>query len=386
MLFLSINQVASYGTVKARTPGGSTARGNSMRIMLLHAPDPLVRELNRRGHDVLACDTGQRSRSKSSRVVDGQPEMNYRSIGGRRKISLASIRGIADQVRQFRPDVLHAFSPASLAWGILGTAGLRNAPVVFSFRGITRRLRRFDPSEWITYLSPRIAMHACESHAVMNAMLDSGIQRDKCRVVYNVHPDFTLMKPAEAWRSEWGIEQDAWVIGVVANVRPVKGVDLLLRAAMRMIDLPKWRLVILGNIYDEEVVRLSKQPELKGRIVLPGYIKQAPAAMTAFDVFAMPSRSEGLCRSLIEAMSLGICPVVSSAGGMKELVRHEHDGLVFPVEDVESLHAALRRLYQECDLRNRLGLSGRDRVRTICAPSVVAEKLESMYRLEPAFA
>ena len=222
-------------------------------------------------------------------------------------------------------------------------------------------------------------MHACESQAIMEAMLHSGVPRKKCRVVYNVHWDFDLGKPESEWRSEWNISEGKLVIGTVANVRPVKGIDILLKAAMRMCDLPDWRLVIIGNIDDDRVAELCKQPELSGRVILQGFCQDAPSAMQAFDLFAMPSRSEGLCRALIEAMTLGICPIVSSAGGMKELVRNEQDGIVFPVEDEESLHQALRRLYHDRRLRACFAQSAMEHVQSKCSPRVVTEKLEAMY-------
>lgn len=347
-----------------------------MKIMLLHAAAPLARELSRRGHEVLSCNTIQRP---TVSMAENDSLFRSFSIAGRRKIHLGSIRELAEQVRRFRPDVVHAFSPASLAWSIFATLGLRSGPRVFSYRGITRSLRRLDPSEWISYLSPRVAMHACESGAVMDAMVRSGVPAAKCHVVYNVHWDFELAKTPEAWRSEWGMGSNDWIIGTVANVRPVKGIDILLRALLRMTDLPGWRLVVIGNVEHDEVVRLSNLPELRERVLLRGPCDSAPSAMRAFDVFAMPSRSEGLCRALIEAMTLGICPVVSAAGGMKELVRDRQDGWVCPVEDEESLHCALRKLYQDRGLQRDFASSAKEHVQTLCSPRVVVNKLEAMY-------
>jgi glycosyltransferase involved in cell wall biosynthesis len=351
-----------------------------MKIMLLHAPEPLARELSRCGHEVLSCNTVTRGSSILQQSGNPSPPIAYAKFEGGKKISLTAIRKVSFHAQRFQPDVLHAFKPSSLAWAILATLGMRHPPKVISFRGITRSLRRFDPSEWISYLSPRVSMHACESRAVMDAMVQSGIPEEKCRVVYNTPWDFDQEKTPADWRSLWKFDHEEWVIGTVANVRRVKGIDILLRAVLRMTDLPNWRIVIMGHLHDPEVIQLMKRPELEGRLFIDGYRPDAPSAMKAFDVFVMPSRSEGLCLSLVEAMTQGVCPIVSSAGGMKELVRNEQDGLVFPIEDVEGLHSSLRSLYGNTQFRDRLGKSAKDRAQAMCTPEIVGAQLEMIYR------
>lgn len=357
----------------------SSHKVGGMRIMLVHAPSPIVRELCRRGHEVLSSNSTVRYDTHEDLPPEWAPKQRSANFGGRKKVSWEAIRSLRKLVREFRPEVLHAFTPASLAWSVLGTSGLLRRPRLLSFRGIPRLLRHSDPSDWISFLSPRVVLHACESKAVMLSMVRSGIPRHRCRVIYNVAWDFDDSKSPEDWKKEWGIPEDAIVIGSVGHIRPIKGFDVLLEAARRLVDLPQWRLVIGGDVDDPKVRSLAETEELRHRLVLPGRITNAPNAMRAFHVFVMPSRSEGLCRALIEAMSMGVCPIVSEAGGMKELVRHGRDGLVFPIDDVPTLAGHLRTVMEDGEARVAMAASAQQHVRLHCDVAIVADKLEAMY-------
>jgi glycosyltransferase involved in cell wall biosynthesis len=213
----------------------------------------------------------------------------------------------------------------------------------------------------------------------MQSMIRSGISPDRLRVTYNSAWDFEITKSAELWRNEWNVAPEEVVVGTVAHVRPIKGIDILVRAMLEMTDVPNWKLVIVGKIDDGLVTALSEFPAIQRRVLFTGHLEHAPCAMQAFDLFVMPSRSEGLCRALIEAMMQGVCPIVSSAGGMKELVRHGQDGLVFPIDDFISLSLGLRQLVRDQAQRQRFGRSACERVKTMCNPKVVVDRLENLY-------
>jgi glycosyltransferase involved in cell wall biosynthesis len=304
----------------------------------------------------------------------------FDQFSGRKKLSPRAIQAVARIVREFRPDVLHAFTPSSLAWSVLGTAGMEAPPALISFRGIPRPLHAMDPSEWISFLSPRIAMHACESQAVCDQMIRSGIEASRCRVVYNATWEYEGGRTRAEWRSAWGVDEETFLIGTVGHIRPVKGVDVLLQALASMQEVPQWKVVLCGPIDDPNVARWIGSDALRGRIVTPGHIAPAPSAMQAMDLFVMPSRSEGLCRALIEAMMVGLCPIVSDAGGMKELVRHGRDGLVFPSEQVQALEQAIRTLMRDSEMRIRMAHSAAEHVRTLCTAGIVVDKLLAMYQ------
>jgi glycosyltransferase involved in cell wall biosynthesis len=80
----------------------------------------------------------------------------------------------------------------------------------------------------------------------------------------------------------------------------------------------------------------------------------AAASMRAIDIFVLPSRSEALSNSLLEAMASGCCPVASRVGGNIELIRHGENGMLFEAGDVHQLSGALETLLEHPMLRRRL--------------------------------
>jgi glycosyltransferase involved in cell wall biosynthesis len=99
----------------------------------------------------------------------------------------------------------------------------------------------------------------------------------------------------------------------------------------------------------------------------------------AADLFVMPSRAEALCQALLEAMSHGICPIVSDAGGMKEVVRHGRDGLVVPTNDVAALARAIRELHGDSQRRECYGRSALNRFRGHYTAAHLAERVLAIY-------
>ncbi|MFN7735332.1 MAG: glycosyltransferase family 4 protein [Pirellula sp.] len=350
-----------------------------MRLMMIHAPSPIVREFCRRGYEIVSCNSNKSFDSQDSLPAEWGPKQRTIDFYGRKKVTYSAIKNVARIAREFQPDLIHAFIPNSLAWSVLGTAGMRRPPKIISYRGITRVPTWFDPADWITYLSPRVSLHACESRAVQQAMMRGGIPESRCRVVYNAMWDFEDKQTRREWRAGWGVDDDTLVIGTVGHIRPVKGVDVLLEAASKLPATIPWKLLLGGVIDDPNVTRWMQHDALRGRVIAPGPISPAASAMKAFDLFVMPSRSEGLCRALIEATTVGVAAVVSDAGGMKELVRDHQDGLVVPKENAEALRAAMLSLLVDPEKRLRMGKSASEHTQSLCSTAVVADKLQAMY-------
>jgi glycosyltransferase involved in cell wall biosynthesis len=89
---------------------------------------------------------------------------------------------------------------------------------------------------------------------------------------------------------------------------------------------------------------------------------RVPELLRGADVFAMPSRAEGLPLSLLEAGSARVPIIASAVGGIPELVRHEVNGLLIPSDDLDALESGLRRLLTDAELREQLSRAMREEV------------------------
>lgn len=347
-----------------------------MRVLIAHAPPLLVEELLRRDHDlVVAHEPHGRPCQFTTRHT-----ARFAPIPRLPKLDPRSILAMRRMITTCQPDLIHAFSPRSLAAATLGTLGMRSRPDIVSFRGISSIPSRIDLGNYVTFLSPRVDAHTCESHAVADGLSAAGVPSRACHVIYNcVDPQSLVVHDRGELRARFGIPEHAFVVGSIATIRPVKGIDILLRAVLECGDIPELMVMLVGPLKDRRVRRIAADARWGNRLCMTGHLPHAGGMAVAFDMFAMPSRSEGLCRAMLEAMSLGVCPVVSDAGGMKEVVRHGHEGLVFPRENVTALATTIRHLATHRHLLRQYGEAARRRVATMCSPAAMAARIERCY-------
>jgi glycosyltransferase involved in cell wall biosynthesis len=112
----------------------------------------------------------------------------------------------------------------------------------------------------------------------------------------------------------------------------------------------------------EQLSRTAEELGIHKQVRLLGARSEIPALLNALDIFVLPSLSEGLPMSLLEAMACGLPVVATQVGGMPEVIVHGHTGLLVPSQDVQQLTAALETLVQQPAMRMTLGQQGRQRV------------------------
>jgi glycosyltransferase involved in cell wall biosynthesis len=142
---------------------------------------------------------------------------------------------------------------------------------------------------------------------------------------------------------------------------PVKDPRLLVEAVAHA-SVP-FHLTMLGRGPLLDSVRATVRAHgLEGRISCPGPVSDVAPWLHAADALVLCSRSEGTPLSVIEAMALGKPVVVTTVGGLPDMIEHEGTGLWVPPRDPLALAAALDRLAAEPELRLRLGQAGRAEV------------------------
>ena len=298
----------------------------------------------------------------------------------RQKVSMKAARNVRKAILETEPDIVQTYGSRGLSHTVLAMTGMKRRPVLVTYRGVTGVPSRLRLENWLTYLSPMIDAHACESQASMDGLLRAGVPRERCFVTYNC-----LTRPPQPAKSRealaaLGVPPDAFVVAMVANFRRVKGGDLLLEAARRCAGTPNIHFLLLGEPRDSRLVRLAADPAIAPRVTLAGFRRDAMDLASAADLFVMPSRAEALCVALLEAMSLGVCPVVSDAGGMKEAVRDGVDGVVFPKGSPDALAEVIRGLQDAPSRRAAYGRSAQERFSQAFTGAAVAERFAAGYR------
>jgi glycosyltransferase involved in cell wall biosynthesis len=234
-------------------------------------------------------------------------------------------------------------------------------------------------------LSPRIDRIVCVSEAVRQYFLGLGpafyrMPRERPVTIHKGH-DLAWYTAEPADLREFGLPENAFVVSCVANYRPHKGIDWLVRAMASLTDLKDVHLLLVGHMADESLSREIAASPAAERIHRLGYRENAPSIVAATDVFVLPStRREGLARSLVEAMAYGLPAVTTDCGGNPELVANGETGLVVPVEDAQAIAAGIRRLHEDPALRASYGAAARERIRTSFNIETTIGKTHELYR------
>ncbi len=300
-------------------------------------------------------------------------------FGGR--IERAGRRLIEDLLQSFDPDILHATTSRGLSNGLLAIRRLKHPVRVVAYRGTCGHLSWFDPAVWMSYLHPRVNHIVCVSDAVRRYLRGRGVPASKLSVIYKGHdPAWYSDLPVQD-RATFGIPPDVPIVGFIGNMRPVKGVDVLIRALHALPpDLPL-HLLLVGEVRDKRLKPLAADGRIADRVHFAGFREDAVALAGLFDVSVMPSVSrEGLCKVLVECMSRRIPCVASDVGGMPELIEDGVSGLIVPPRDSAALADALARLLQDPALMAALGEAGRRRIEGPFHVRHTVEQTLALYR------
>jgi L-malate glycosyltransferase len=203
-----------------------------------------------------------------------------------------------------------------------------------------------------------------------------GIADDRVTVIQNgVDVDrFPIVRLPDTGR-------DPVRIGAVANLRPVKNIDGLIRAATAVCrSQPEARFEIAGDGEQRlELTRLIEMAGLVNRITLRGSIADIPGFLATLDVAVLCSHSESMSNALLEYMAAGRAIVATNVGSNAQLVRDRKEGLSVPPGDDDALAQAIQELLNDPALARRLGAAARERAVTEFSRSAMVRRFEDFY-------
>ncbi len=261
-------------------------------------------------------------------------------------------------IKRLDPDIVHLHGFKA---GVLGriAARLAGRPVVYTVhnfvldnkKGVSRFLIR--PLEKV--MKAGTNAYIAVSKALRDSMIDDfSIESEKISVIYNCIWDVSRDAFLDA-RKKHNVGQDEVLLGTVARLIPSKGIDILINA-LPLIRQENVRLMIVGTGPDEGRLReITNALGLSGRVIFTGQVSSMNEYYKAFDIFILPSLSEGMGISVLEAMYFGLPVIATKTGGIPELVRHGSNGLLIKPGDSEGAAKAIEYLIKNPDKALELG-------------------------------
>jgi glycosyltransferase involved in cell wall biosynthesis len=196
-------------------------------------------------------------------------------------------------------------------------------------------------------------------------VLENGVDLERFRNIATYHGNATGLRR----------------VGIVANLRPIKGLDVFVRAAAhlaaRNLDL-HFEVAGEGELRSA-LEQKARAPGLRGRFVLHGSVQDIPAFLAGLDVAVLSSRSEGMSNAVLEYMAAGRAIVATTVGATPRLLQDGVHGLLVPPDDPQALAAAVERLLRDTALARRLAMAARRRAREQFGRDAMVRRFEAFY-------
>ena len=297
-------------------------------------------------------------------------------------------RRLAQLIRREGISIVHAHDRYSNVLAALWASG-SGAAVITS--------KRWGASTRAHALLNRLAWRRSDcvlanSAAVARSLVETdGIAAGKIVTIPNFldDADFTNLSGVarDSARAALGIPADALVVGIVANLRPIKDHATLVRAIAALAgDLTALRLVVVGEGETRApLMSLAAELGIADRVHFLGARPDGRRLHGVFDVGVLCSRSEGFPNTVIEAMAASRPVVGTNVGGIPDAIVPGETGLLVEAGDAQGLAQAMRAVLVDGTRRTAMGVAGQARARARYAAHAVLGTLQDVYeRLDAA--
>ncbi len=306
------------------------------------------------------------------KVIDFQTE---------KKFNKTEIKRIREVLINEKIDVLHLFNSEASVNGILAAKGLDVKVVLY--RGYAGHIHWWDPTAYFKYLNPRVDKIMCNSMGVEEVIQKQlFFDKTKTKTINKGHDVkwYEDYKPLDV-RKELGLASDSFLLVTVGNNRKMKGIIYLIKAINLLPkNLPIHLLLVGRDMDSNEYKSLLKKEGKSDSVHFMGFRKDVLNIVAGCDVFVLPSiYGESITKSVIEAMSLGIAPIISSISGNKELVVDGESGLVFESKNSQELSDCIIKLYKDQSLSKKLGENARKRIKEHLNHEQTIQKVKALY-------
>jgi glycosyltransferase involved in cell wall biosynthesis len=296
---------------------------------------------------------------------------------------LFKAREIAAYVKANNIQMIHAHLPwAGIVARIVGR--LTNIPVVYTEHN--KQERYHFATRWMNLATMNWQRCVIAVSSDVNESIrkhKSSLKAELITILNGVntnHFDVGKFNGSEV-RQALAIPPGAPVIGTIAVFRFQKRLDVWLEIAKTILkDSPDAHFVIVGDgPLKNDLLLKTRELGLEDKVHFAGLQTEVRPYLAAFDLYMMSSIFEGLPIALLEAMASGCTVISTDAGGVKEVIRHEVDGLMCDVNQPERLASLAVNLLKDESSRKALGIQARKRIIESFSMEKMVAQLEEHY-------
>lgn len=317
----------------------------------------LSSELNKKGYEVVVAFGGSgllkekldKENIRTIEIESLQRDINFSS-------DIKSFFELIKIIRREKPDVVHLNSSKIGALGSLAARILFVPKIIFTIHGLAFNENRGFISKIIIkkiyfmtvmFSHYSIAVSKNTKKQFLQIPLSNFFLESKIKVIKNAIQAVNFIEKNEAIKFiEEKINKnlnDKKIVGTVAELHHIKGINYLIDSAKDVIkENNETIFVVFGD--GEERNNLEKQIKengLENNFYLLGYVENASKYLKAFDLFVLPSLSEGLALVLLEARQADIKIVASNTGGIPEALEHYENSILFETKNTQDLKSKI---------------------------------------------
>lgn len=290
---------------------------------------------------------------------------------------------LARILREMKIDIIHTHNTQPFIDGTLAAllAGVKTIVHTDHSRTFPDK-KRYMAAERILSLFAHKIVGVSDS-VVHNLRHYEKISPDKMITIHNGinAADYDISVDRVEKRRELGLDDTSPVLGISSRLSYMKGITYLLKA---MCDIRKVHddvsLVIIGDgPQKKELEQQSTSLGLHRHVLFLGELDTIHLFLKVFDIFVLPSLSEGMPVCLLEAMASG-CPIVATnVGGIPEMIENGKNGLLVRPADSNALSSAILYLLEHEQVRNSLVIEGKRVVRERFSALKMTKTYEQLY-------
>ena len=345
----------------------------------------LAPRLQTRGFEVCVVTRHEKGLSRFE-VIDGMPVYRLPAPGPKPLAAAVYIWSAVRLLSKLHPDLIHAHEILSPASAAILFKHFRHRPIVATLhRGgmlgdIYKLKRRPFGMQRLSSLSREIDSFVVISQEIDNELAALRVLPEK-RVFIPNGVDAAHFSPLSKMkkdhlRTELSLPREALVVVYVGRFVVEKRVNHLLTLwpDIRRV-FPDALLLLIGTGAETSRLQAMSSPGVQ----FTGQVDDAASYLQAADIFVLPTSTEGLSVSMLEAMSSGLPALVTSVGGAPDVIQHNMNGYLIPPDDLPALKQGLLTLLGDEALRVRLGKRGRECILADYSLDSVAMHLGALY-------